>query len=181
MLIPINLLYVEYTEFPPSIEIIEIEIIEIETIQLENTEITNIHSFYSQTQFSLRSEPFSFLSMNPLSKKTSSNPEKYQELIKELRKVECNKKCAECGDRGPQSVVLDFCVFVCMTCSGIHREFNHKVKSISMYNFTKDEYEAFKVGGNEVGAKIFLHKWKASEFQECQPGDVNRIREFISV
>ena len=34
-----------------------------------------------------------------LNKKGSNNPEKYQEMIKELRKLECNKKCAECSER----------------------------------------------------------------------------------
>ena len=50
-----------------------------------------------------------------------------------------------------------------------------------MYNFTKDEYENFKNGGNEVNAKTYLAKWKASEFAECTPGDVVRLREYISM
>jgi hypothetical protein len=34
--------------------------------------------------------------------------------------------------QGPNCVVLDFHIYVCMTCSGIHREFQHKCKGISM-------------------------------------------------
>lgn len=36
---------------------------------------------------------------------------------------------------------MDFGVFVCSFCSGIHREMTHKVKGIGMCNFTEKEAE----------------------------------------
>jgi hypothetical protein len=55
-----------------------------------------------------------------------------------------NKRCADCTERLPQYVNLDFSTFVCTACSGIHREFNHRVKSISLANFTEDEVRAIR-------------------------------------
>jgi hypothetical protein len=45
---------------------------------------------------------------------------------------------------------MDFGVFVCSTCSGIHREINHKVKGIGMCNFNDKEIEILTKNGNEV-------------------------------
>ncbi|KAK1376538.1 hypothetical protein POM88_032731 [Heracleum sosnowskyi] len=47
--------------------------------------------------------------------------------------------------QGPQYVCTTFWTFVCITCSGIHREFTHRVKSVSM-SFTSQEVEALQKG-----------------------------------
>ncbi|KAJ0709972.1 putative Arf GTPase activating protein [Helianthus annuus] len=57
--------------------------------------------------------------------------------------------------KGPQYVCTSFWTFVCTTCSGIHREFTHRVKSVSMAKFTTQEVSALQGGGNAV---IMLHK-----------------------
>ena len=45
---------------------------------------------------------------------------------------------------------MDFGIFVCSTCSGIHRELTHKVKGIGMSNFNDKEIEFLEKNGNEV-------------------------------
>lgn len=45
---------------------------------------------------------------------------------------------------------MDFGIFVCSTCSGIHRELSHKVKGVSMSNFTEKEAEFLTKRGNDV-------------------------------
>lgn len=35
-----------------------------------------------------------------------------------------------------------------MTCSGLHREFQHKCKGISMSKWTAEEVKAIEAGGN---------------------------------
>ena len=47
-------------------------------------------------------------------------------------------------------VVMQFGIFVCSACSGIHREMNHKVKGISMSTFTDEELKELAAGGNAV-------------------------------
>ena len=45
---------------------------------------------------------------------------------------------------------MDFGIFVCSTCSGIHREMNHKVKGVAMSNFSEKELETLATNGNDV-------------------------------
>jgi len=47
-------------------------------------------------------------------------------------------------------VVMNFGVFVCSQCAGIHREINHKVKGISMSNFSDAELQNLTENGNLV-------------------------------
>ncbi|KAL3641626.1 hypothetical protein CASFOL_012441 [Castilleja foliolosa] len=57
----------------------------------------------------------------------------------------------------PQYVCNNFSTFVCTTCSGIHREFTHRVKSVSMAKFTPQEISALQGGGNASGREIYLN------------------------
>jgi len=45
---------------------------------------------------------------------------------------------------------MDFGIFVCSTCSGIHREITHKVKGIGMSNFNEKELDFLEKNGNDV-------------------------------
>lgn len=71
--------------------------------------------------------------------------------------------------QGPVYAVLDYGTFVCTTCSGIQffllhvnavtffsREFNHRVKSVSMATFKAEEIEKLKRIGNAVRLIILL-------------------------
>jgi len=49
---------------------------------------------------------------------------------------------------------MDFGIFVCSTCSGIHREMCHKVKGVGMCNFSDKELEMLVNNGNEVRAQL---------------------------
>jgi hypothetical protein len=47
-------------------------------------------------------------------------------------------------------ICIDFGTYVCANCSGIHRNFNRKVKGIGMGEFTDEEVARVKQYGNEV-------------------------------
>lgn len=51
---------------------------------------------------------------------------------------------------------MDFNTFVCTACSGIHREFSHRIKSISLATFTDEEVEGVKKGGNNVNNALYM-------------------------
>ncbi|TDH64982.1 uncharacterized protein CCR75_000223 [Bremia lactucae] len=79
----------------------------------------------------------------------------------------------------PQYVCLDFNTFVCTACSGIHREFAHRVKSISMSKFTESEVEnMIKYGGNTAAQKFWRNKHDPS-FRPTGGSDGERTRNFI--
>ena len=69
--------------------------------------------------------------------------------IRAVQKVGGNRECLDCTEKGPQSVVLNFSTFVCTVCSGIHREFNHRIKSISMSKFSAEEVADIEAKGND--------------------------------
>ena len=50
--------------------------------------------------------------------------------------------------------VMNFHVFVCSACAGIHREMTHKVKGISMCVFSEQELKDLTENGNAVSKPI---------------------------
>ncbi|THG10056.1 hypothetical protein TEA_028127 [Camellia sinensis var. sinensis] len=61
--------------------------------------------------------------------------------------------------QGPQYVCTTFWTFVCTSCSGVHREFTHRVKSVSMAKFKAEEVSALQAGGNERAREIYFKEW----------------------
>ncbi|KAK4798437.1 hypothetical protein SAY86_030763 [Trapa natans] len=104
--------------------------------------------------------------------------EKNERIIRGLLKLPENRRCINCNSLGPQYVCTSFLTFVCTTCSGIHREFTHRVKSVSMAKFTSQEVSSLQGGGNQKAKEIFLKEWDA---QRSLPDSSNvvRLRDFI--
>ncbi|KAK4783026.1 hypothetical protein SAY86_007400 [Trapa natans] len=104
--------------------------------------------------------------------------EKNEKIIRGLLKLPENRRCINCNSLGPQYVCTSFWTFVCTTCSGIHREFTHRVKSVSMAKFTSQEVSSLQGGGNQKAKEFFLKEWDA---QRSLPdsSNVERLRDFI--
>lgn len=66
-----------------------------------------------------------------------------------------------------------------MTCSGIHREFTHRVKSVSMAKFTSQEVEALQNGGNQRAREIYLRDWDLQRPRLPDSSNADKIRKFI--
>jgi len=58
-----------------------------------------------------------------------------------------NKTCFDCGEKGTNYVILDFGIFVCNSCSGVHWQLNHKAKGVGMSNFNKKDLEMVEKWG----------------------------------
>ena len=80
-----------------------------------------------------------------------------------LRQLPENKKCFDCQQKvsipparltatvqGTMYCVMNFHVFVCSACAGVHREIPHKVKGISMCVFSEQELKDLAEHGNAV-------------------------------
>ncbi|XP_057447105.1 probable ADP-ribosylation factor GTPase-activating protein AGD14 [Lotus japonicus] len=105
--------------------------------------------------------------------------EKNERVIRGLLKLESNRRCINCNSLGPQYVCTNFWTFVCTNCSGIHREFTHRVKSISMAKFTSQEVIALQEGGNQRAKEIYFKEWDAQHQSSPDSNNVNRLRDFI--
>nr|XP_043620761.1 probable ADP-ribosylation factor GTPase-activating protein AGD14 [Erigeron canadensis] len=105
--------------------------------------------------------------------------ERNEKIIRGLMKLPPNRRCINCNSLGPQYVCTNFWTFVCMTCSGIHREFTHRVKSVSMSKFTSQEVEALQEGGNQRARETFLKDWDPREQRLPDNSNVDKVRGFI--
>ncbi|XP_061372514.1 probable ADP-ribosylation factor GTPase-activating protein AGD14 isoform X2 [Gastrolobium bilobum] len=105
--------------------------------------------------------------------------ERNEKIIRGLMKLPPNRRCINCNSMGPQYVCTNFWSFVCVTCSGIHREFTHRVKSVSMAKFTAQEVDALQNGGNQRAREIYLKNWDFQRQRLPDSSNVDKIREFI--
>ncbi|KAM3378819.1 putative ADP-ribosylation factor GTPase-activating protein AGD14 [Capsicum galapagoense] len=105
--------------------------------------------------------------------------ERIEKLIRGLLKLQDNRRCINCNSLGPQYVCTTFWTFVCTRCSGVHREFTHRVKSVSMARFTEEEVSALEAGGNERAKEIYFRTWDTYRNSYPDPSDLHRLREFI--
>lgn len=76
--------------------------------------------------------------------------ESADDIVRKLQRLPCNKKCADCMAKLPQSVNMSHGTFVCMACSGVHREFNHRIKGIGHSSFSVEEATFLSSHGNDV-------------------------------
>eukprot|EP01012_Entosiphon_sulcatum_P056311 TRINITY_DN798_c0_g1_i1.p1 TRINITY_DN798_c0_g1~~TRINITY_DN798_c0_g1_i1.p1 ORF type:complete len:497 (+),score=71.80 TRINITY_DN798_c0_g1_i1:117-1607(+) len=107
--------------------------------------------------------------------------EKLKQTLRELVQKEENRICMDCPTKSPQYVVLNFNTFVCTTCSALHRNLQHRVKGISMSQFTEEEVKALKDGGNMKAARIWRANWRPQSFPMPKEGDEKAIAAFIKM
>lgn len=126
--------------------------------------------------FELKFLAFCFLGFEMGSRKEE---EKIEKIIRGLMKLPPNRRCINCNSLGPQYVCTTFWTFVCITCSGIHREFTHRVKSVSMAKFNFQEVDALQNGGNQRARDLYLKDWDFQRQRLPDSSNVNKVREFI--
>lgn len=105
--------------------------------------------------------------------------ERNEKIIRGLLKLPPNRRCINCNSLGPQYVCTNFWTFVCITCGGIHREFTHRVKSVSMAKFTFQEVDALQKGGNQRARELFLKSWDPQRNRLPDNSNVDKVRSFI--
>jgi hypothetical protein len=101
------------------------------------------------------------------------------EQLQEVRKLAANKKCFDCGHSGTTYVISDFGIFVCSICAGIHREFSHRAKGLSMSNFTQAEVDKLISTGNEKAAKSWMARHNPRTHPIPDVKDLFKLKEFM--
>ncbi|OMO54160.1 Arf GTPase activating protein [Corchorus capsularis] len=105
--------------------------------------------------------------------------EKNEKIIRALLKLPANRRCINCDTQGPLYACTNFWTFICATCSGIHREFTHRVKSVSMAKFTSEEVIGLQGGGNENARKVYFKEWDWNrQYLPCD-SNIEGLRRFI--
>ncbi|KAH0575931.1 putative GTPase activating protein for ARF [Spironucleus salmonicida] len=77
--------------------------------------------------------------------------------LEQLQKHAVNEECADCTSKGPRWAVFNHGIFVCIKCSGQHRNLGRaisKVKSINMDRWIQDQFD--QMIGNELANKIHM-------------------------
>ncbi|XP_008466359.2 UBA domain-containing protein 3 [Cucumis melo] len=105
--------------------------------------------------------------------------ERIERTLRNLLKLPENRRCINCNSLGPQYVCTTFLTFVCTNCSGVHREFTHRVKSVSMAKFTAEEVVALQAAGNQRAREIYLKTWDPQRHSYPENSDLHRLRNFI--
>ncbi|KAJ6373056.1 hypothetical protein OIU76_027400 [Salix suchowensis] len=111
--------------------------------------------------------------------KKDKEEERVEKIIRGLIKLPENRRCINCNSLGPQYVCTTFFTFVCTSCSGLHREFTHRVKSVSMAKFNAEEVSALQAGGNERARQIYLKDWDPQRNQLPDGSNLQKLRDFI--
>lgn len=91
--------------------------------------------------------------------------------------------CRVCSyPQGPQhNVNTTLNTFVCTQCAGIHRKFNHKVKTINMSTFTQAEVDAITAGGNKKARKLWLASFEEGKSYALDPEDPANVDRFMTM
>ncbi len=111
----------------------------------------------------------------------SAESERRAREIRDLQSAEeSNKRCFDCGQRGPTYVNVTVGSFVCTRCSGTLRGLNppHRIKSLSMSSFTADEVAMMRGRGNAWARKVYLGLYDSNR-AAFDLKDAEGVRDFM--
>ena len=84
---------------------------------------------------------------------TKLSEQQQENFFKKVLQREENNTCADCKVRGATWVSLDFGIFICINCSGVHRSFGMhitRVRSSKLDNWAMDTTRFVDLVGNKI-------------------------------
>lgn len=84
-------------------------------------------------------------------------------LFKRLLAKNDNSVCADCKSKGAAWASLDFGVFVCINCSGVHRSFGMhitRIRSTKLDDWIVCDYKVLETVGNQIANMYWEHGLK---------------------
>lgn len=121
--------------------------------------------------------------MSGLNDRTRDSREqlRLKKLLDDFLKLACNSRCAECNSKQPRWSSTNLGVFVCIRCSGIHRNLGvhiSKVKSVSLDSWTQEQVDFMRSWGNERANAY----WEATLSPHLKPKETDTayvVEKFI--
>ena len=102
-------------------------------------------------------------------------------IINELLKKPQNKLCADCKRPSPTWASVNLGVFICINCSGCHREIGvhiTKVRSTNLDVWPKEILDNFKIINNKIANKYWEYKLKIVDYEKIRNNN-NELIKFI--
>ena len=89
-----------------------------------------------------------------------------------------NRRCVDCHALSPHYVVCGFGVFVCTRCSGVHSSFGHRIKGITVAEFTEEEVDRLARAGNGAFGRLYLGSLPKGYMKPHEMG-LDEVRQWI--
>ena len=92
-------------------------------------------------------------------------------IINKLLKKPENKFCADCKRTTPTWASINLGVFVCINCSGCHREIGvhvTKIKSVNLDVWPNEVLKNFQKINNKIANEYWEYKLKKFDFKSIQ-------------
>eukprot|EP01059_Diplonema_ambulator_P001656 TRINITY_DN113_c1_g1_i3.p1 TRINITY_DN113_c1_g1~~TRINITY_DN113_c1_g1_i3.p1 ORF type:complete len:234 (+),score=75.05 TRINITY_DN113_c1_g1_i3:49-702(+) len=108
--------------------------------------------------------------------------EELSSILIGLTKGSGNSECMDCSAQAPRWAVVNWGIFVCIRCSGIHRNLGthiSKVKSLNLDKWTADEVRWMIKMGNERAREYLEAKVKKGYVRPEENTDTNQVIELI--
>ena len=102
-------------------------------------------------------------------------------IINKLLKKPENKYCADCKRTSPTWASINLGVFVCINCSGCHREIGvhvTKIKSVNLDVWPNEVLKNFQKINNKIANEYWEYKLKKFNFKSIQ-NDNYKLIQFI--
>ncbi len=102
-------------------------------------------------------------------------------VINQLLKKPENRLCADCKRTSPTWASVNLGVFVCINCSGCHREIGvhiTKIRSVNLDVWPKEVLDNFKIINNKIANKYWECKLKKYDFKSLH-SDNYKLVQFI--
>lgn len=107
---------------------------------------------------------------------SSRQKRRIEERLRVLNADPQNRRCVDCHALSPHFVVCGFGVLVCTRCSGVHTSFGHRIKGITVAEFSEAEVDS--LGGNAAFLRLYLGKLPKDYVKPYEMGQ-EEVRRWI--